>query len=80
MTCVAPTLITSDFVADLAKILADHQINIERIDKVSPDEFSSLEIVTSIPVSLTWDKLKEELLKVSTLHKIDVAFLKNQCL
>lgn len=77
VTCVAPTLITSDFVADLAKILADHQINIERIDKVSPDEFSSLEIVTSIPVSLTWDKLKEELLKVSTLHKIDVAFLKD---
>lgn len=77
VTCVAPTLITSTFVADLAKILADHQINIERIDKVSPDEFSSLEIVTSIPVSLTWDKLKEELLKVSTLHKIDVAFLKD---
>ena len=64
VTCVAPTLITSTFVADLAKILADHQINIERIDKVSPDEFSSLEIVTSIPVSLTWDKLEEELLKV----------------
>ncbi|MCK6594505.1 MAG: phosphoserine phosphatase SerB [Bacteriovoracaceae bacterium] len=77
VTCVAPTLITSIFVADLAKILADHQINIERIDKVSPDEFSSLEIVTSIPVSLNWDKLKEELLKVSTLHKIDVAFLKD---
>ena len=77
VTCVAPTTITSSFVADLAKILADHKINIERIDKVSPDEFSSLEIVTSLPVSLTWDKLKEELLKVSTLHKIDVAFLKD---
>lgn len=77
VTCVAPTLITSKFVADLAKTLSDHKINIERIDKVSPEEFSSLEIVTSLPVSLTWDKLKEELLKVSTLHKIDVAFLKD---
>ncbi len=77
VTCVAPQLITSQFVADLAKTLSDHKINIERIDKVSPEEFSSLEIVTSLPVNLTWDKLKEELLKVSTLHKIDVAFLKD---
>lgn len=77
VTCVAPGLITSNFVADLAKILSDHKINIERIDKVSPEEFSSLEIVTSLPLNLTWDKLKEELLKVSTLHKIDVAFLKD---
>lgn len=77
VTCVAPQVITSDFVADLAKSLSDHKINIERIDKVSPEEFSSLEIVTSIPISLSWDKLKEELLKVSTLHKIDVAFLKD---
>ncbi len=77
VTCVAPTLITSKFVAELAKILADHKINIERIDKVSPGEFSSLEIVTSLPMNLTWDKLKEELLKVSTIHKIDVAFLKD---
>lgn len=77
VTCVAPTTITSSFVADLAKTLSDHKINIERIDKVSPEEFSSLEIVTSLPINLTWDKLKEELLKVSTLHKIDVAFLKD---
>jgi len=77
VTCVAPTTITSSFVADLAKTLSDHKINIERIDKVSPEEFSSMEIVTSLPINLSWDKLKEELLKVSTLHKIDVAFLKD---
>ncbi len=77
VTCVSPQFITSIFISDLAKILANHHINIERIDKVSPDLFSSLEIVTSIPKSLNWDQLKEELLKVSMQHKIDVAFLKD---
>lgn len=77
VTCVSPTKITASFVADLAQILALSKINIERIDKVSPVEFSSMEISTSIPKSLDTKKLKEELLKASTAHKIDVAFLKD---
>lgn len=77
VTCVSPTIITASFVADIAQTLANHKINIERIDKVSPIEFSSLEISTSISKDLDTKKLKEELLKVSTLHRIDVAFLKD---
>lgn len=77
VTCVSPTIVTASFVADLAQILATFKINIERIDKVSPREFSSMEISTSIPKSLETKKLKEDLMKVSTKHKIDVAFLKD---
>jgi len=77
VTCVSPDKITASFVADLAHILAQSKVNIERIDKVSPDEFSSLEISTSISKNLDTKSLKEELLKVSTKHKIDVAFLKD---
>jgi phosphoserine phosphatase len=77
VTCVSPTKISAMFVSDLAQILANNKINIERIDKVSPDEFSSLEISTSISKNLDTQKLKEDLLKVSTKHKVDVAFLKD---
>lgn len=77
VTCVSPTKVTASFVADLAQILAAFKINIERIDKVSPREFSSMEISTSIPKNLETKKLKEHLMQVSTKHRIDVAFLKD---
>jgi phosphoserine phosphatase len=77
VTCVSQTKVTASFVADLAAILANFKINIERIDKVSPREFLSMEIATSIPKDLDTKKLKEHLMQVSTKHKIDVAFLKD---
>lgn len=77
VTCVSPQKITASFVADLAHILAKHKINIERIDKISPREFSSMEISTSIPKSLDANLLKSELMGASTAHKIDIAFLKD---
>ena len=77
VTCVSPTKVTACFVADLAQTLATHKINIERIDKVSPREFSSMEIATTIPKNLETKRLKEHLMQVSTKHKIDVAFLKD---
>ena len=77
VTCVSPQKVTASFIADLAQILATYKINIERIDKVSPKEFSSMEISTSIPKALDTKSLKSELMKASTKHKIDVAFLKD---
>ena len=77
VTCVSPTIVTAGFIADLAQILANFKINIERIDKVSPREFSSMEVSTSIPKDLETKKLKEHLMKASTKHSIDVAFLKD---
>jgi phosphoserine phosphatase len=77
VTCVAPQTITAHFISDIAHVLAFCKINIERIDKVSPRELSSLEITTSIPKDLDTKILKEELMRVSTIHKVDVAFLKD---
>jgi phosphoserine phosphatase len=77
VTCVSPTKVTASFVADLAQILATYKINIERIDKVSPREFSSMEVTTSIPKNLETKKLKADLMNASTKHRIDVAFLKD---
>lgn len=77
VTCVSPQKVTASFVADLASILANYKINIERIDKVSPKVFSSMEISTSIPKDLDTKALKSELMQASTKHKIDVAFLKD---
>jgi len=77
VTCVSPNSVTASFIADLAHILAHFKINIERIDKVSPREFSSMEVSTSIPKNLETKMLKEDLMRVSTKHKIDVAFLKD---
>ncbi|EQC50666.1 phosphoserine phosphatase SerB, partial [Bacteriovorax sp. DB6_IX] len=57
--------------------LAKHDVNIQRIDKVSPEEFTSLEILTTVPKKLDQALLKQELLKVSNNHKVDVAFLKD---
>ncbi len=77
LNCVAPESISSSFVYDISSTLANHNVNINRIDKVSPREFSSLEILTTVPKSLNQDLLKEELLGVSNIHKVDVAFLKD---
>lgn len=77
VTCVSPNKVTASFIADLSQVLATFKINIERIDKVSPREFSSMEISTSIPKNLETKKLKENLMLVSTKHRIDVAFLKD---
>lgn len=77
VTCVAPQSITAHFISDISHILAFCKINIERIDKVSPREFTSLEITTSIPRDLDTKFLKEELMRVSTIHRVDVAFLKD---
>lgn len=63
VTCVSQAKVTASFVADLASILANYKINIERIDKVSPKEFSSMEISTSIPKDLDTKALKSELMQ-----------------
>ncbi len=77
VTCVASHTITAQFISDLAQVLAVCKINIERIDKVSPRLFTSLEITTTIPKDLDTKHLKEELMRVSSVHRVDVAFLKD---
>ena len=77
LNCVAPDIVTANFLGDLAKTLAKYSINILRIDKVSPKNFSGLEISTNVPNNVDWNHVKADLLTVSNLHKIDVAFLKD---
>ncbi len=77
LNCVAPNTITSAFIADIAGVLASYDVNILKIDKVSPGIFKSLEILTTIPKELDHRVLKQKLISVSNVHKIDIAFLKD---
>lgn len=77
LNCVSTSEIEASFVCDIATVLSNHDINIKRIDKVSPSSFRSLEISTEVPVGLNWQKVKSELITTSNGHQVDVAFLKD---
>lgn len=77
LNCVAPEKIFAGFIRDVANCLAEYNINIQRIDNVRPQNFQALEITTAVPKNLDYDLLKEKLLKISTDHQVDVAFLKD---
>lgn len=77
LNCVSSQSIHAAFIRDVAKSLAKHNINIKRIDRVSPQSFTSLEITTEVPQFLELNHVKEDLIEISTIHKIDVAFLKD---
>jgi phosphoserine phosphatase len=76
LSCVAPDLLTSAFIAELATALAKHKINILRIDGLTPD-FNSVEITTSSAEGTPWNDVKEDVLAISNRHKIDVAIMKD---
>lgn len=77
LNCVSPLPLTAHFIRDVAEVLAKNNINIRRIDKVSPQHFNSLEISTMVPAFLSLEEVKHQLIDVSTQHKVDVAFLKD---
>ena len=77
LNCVAPQDITAKFVSDVARALSESNVNIQRIDNVRPTTFEALEITTTVPDNLDYKSVKEKLLNVSTLHRIDIAFLKD---
>jgi phosphoserine phosphatase len=77
LNCVAVDEITPAFIRDVATTLADQKINIKRIDKVSPGEFTSLEVMTEVPVGLELKATKQKLIDVSTNHRVDMAFIKD---
>lgn len=77
LNCVAPEKIYAAFIKDIASVLAESNINILRIDNVRPSSFSALEITTAVPNHLNYQTLKEKLLKISTKHQVDIAFLKD---
>jgi len=77
LNCVSVNNITADFVHDVAEIFAAMNINIKRVDRVSPVEFNSLEVTATVPRSIDLKQVKESLLKASNNHQVDVAFLKD---
>ena len=77
LNCVSPTELPTPFVHDVSNLLANHNININRIDNVTPVEFKSLEMSMSLPPDINLRELKKDLLKIGGSHRVDVAFLKD---
>lgn len=77
LNCVSMSDIPAAFLADAAAILAANNVNINRIDKVSPQSFRSLEISVDVPHNTDITALKSKLLNSSNRYSIDVAFLKD---
>lgn len=78
LSCVSLDGITPGFLHDIAATLANNDINIQRIDNVSEQELVSLDITTLAQTkSVNWEKVKTDLLAISTNHKTDMALLKD---
>ncbi|MCO4793062.1 MAG: phosphoserine phosphatase SerB [Bacteriovoracaceae bacterium] len=77
LNCVAVDHITPAFIRDISTTLAESGINIKRIDKVSPGEFTSLEVMTQVPAGLDLKTPKMKLIDISTSHRVDMAFIKD---
>ena len=77
LTCVAYRPIPSPYIQEVARILANYNANILRIDNLSPPHFSSLKIDTILLQGIESQLVKSDLLKVSNAHCIDAAFIKD---
>ncbi len=78
LSCVSLTGITSAFLFDVSSTLAKNNINIQRIDNVSKENLVSLDITTlAIDAKVNWERVKEDLLSISTKHSTDMALLKD---
>lgn len=78
LNCVSLNGISAAFLQDTAQTLADHGINIHRIDNITENEFKSLEIATSAQTeNVDWEKVKQKLIKISNIHQTDLALLKD---
>ena len=79
ISCVALEGISPDFLHDITSVLAQQNINIQRIDNVSSEEkLVSLDISTvSNDKSIKWEEVKTQLLNISNTHHTDLATLKD---
>ena len=68
----------ADFLEDISGILAQSDINIQRIDNITEDEFKSLDIATIAQTeNINWLEVKKKLISVSNNHNTDLALLKD---
>lgn len=77
LSCVSTEDLTAAFIRDAAQVLSAKSINILRIDKIGNKDFRSLEITTSVPAGLDWSGVKKDLMAISSCHKVDMAFLRD---
>ena len=78
LSCVSHTAITASFLHDISATLAQHKINIQRIDNVTENEFKSLDIATIAQAeNVDWNQVKQELMAISNQHQTDMALLKD---
>ena len=77
LTCVAYQPIPSSYIQEVSRILAHHNVNILRIDNLTPPTFSSLKIDTILFQGIKPEPIKRDLLKISNIYSIDAAFIKD---
>ena len=78
LSCVSLGGITPDFLHDISSTLAESNINIQRIENVTENQFKSLEIGTRAESKdVNWDQVKEKLINLSNKHETDLALLKD---
>lgn len=78
LSSVCKSGITASFIHDISSSLANHKINIQRIDSTSKTFFSSVEfVVTAQKDETDWEQVKEDLIKISNAHATDMALLKD---
>ena len=77
LNVVSTNIIPVAFLRDIAKTFSEQSVNIHRIDTIDPNEFSALEITTSIAKNVHWDQLKEKLIAISNTYQVDAAFIRD---
>ncbi len=77
LSCVSSDYISSAFLLDVANTLSKYKINIQTIEKISDENFTSLDLKTTSSREINWSEVKLELMSVSNKHLIDLALLKN---
>lgn len=78
LSCVGLEGISAHFLQDVSSLLAANNINIQRIDNVTDNEFKALDISANAQNSnVNWSLINEELITISNRHSTDVAFLKD---
>lgn len=77
LNCASIVSLTTAFICDLSKVLANMDVNILRIDNPRPGLFHCLEITATLPQKTDTKTLKIKLLEVSSKHKVDISLLKD---
>lgn len=68
----------ANFLEDISRTLANSNINIQRIDNITENEFKSLDIATTAQTeNIDWEEVKQKLIKISNKYNTDLAMLKD---